>query len=499
MPPVRQLIAHPEPSLRHAHERLCEVEQDLDLLRYTIDGWAAWPLLRFEVSVAMAGLTFSHRSVVNHVTRLRQAVRDVPRLAHVDPARHVIQTFSSGLIERDGNRYRDMWFDDDVVRAAGSTFKIETLNNPRFEQRSDAAGIPRHLWSSAIEVSAAILRHVQPSRDVGPVATAFSRALGGPLNLPQFDERWVARRLQRFSAMRKTYGALMRRIRPLYVLVVNASHHGLMAAAKEQGAIVLEQQHGITDRSNTSYSWPASVSSYRRSMPIPDRLLLYGQYWKNELATTGFWGDDLRVVGSPRLDRCRDQNNRRDDPRCTIVFTTQGLEPVRVIAFFRQFVERMDRSRVPYRLAIKLHPIYDADKAPYLEAFQGCGDRVDVIAGDEVPSTLDLLRAAHLHVSIASASHYEAVSLGVPTVILPFNTHEVVLPLHRAGHAWLARTPDDLVSLVAERQALQLPREAREHYFRPGATANILRELGLESAPDVAGMRPRLVATANVR
>ena len=79
-------------------------------------------------------------------------------------------------------------------------------------------------------------------------------------------------------------------------------------------------------------------------------------------------------------------------------------------------------------------------------------------------------RNPHLHVSVRqSASHYDAIGLGVPTIILPFKTHEIVLPLQRAGHAWLARTPEDLVSFVRTWPTLHVPRPTSEHYFRPGA------------------------------
>src|SRR5229473_1725607 len=33
-------------SVEAAYLRLCEVEQQMDLLRHTVDGWSAWPVLR---------------------------------------------------------------------------------------------------------------------------------------------------------------------------------------------------------------------------------------------------------------------------------------------------------------------------------------------------------------------------------------------------------------------------------------------------------------------
>ena len=484
MATTAQLSLQPQSSLQRAHQQLCDAEEQFDLLRHTVDGWSAWPLIRFEVSLMLAGLTFGHRSVVSRGKRMRRAVQDLPRLARLGRARHVIQTYSSGLVELDGDRYRDVWFDD-VAFPAGSTFKIETLNSPRFAVLSDQAHAPRDISGDPFEICAAILRRVRPSRDVVDVAAQFSRVLRGALNLPDVDERWVARRLHRFSSLRSVYAALLRRVRPSYVLVVNASHHGLMAAAKEHGAIVLELQHGIADRSNASYSWSAFATQYRQTMPVPDRLLLYGEYWKGELGGSGFWGENLRVVGSPRLDRYRRKGRTLDQTPRRIVLTTQGLDHARISEFFTQFLERQDQT-APCRLAIKLHPIYDVDKAPYVTAFRPFLDRVDIIGGDEWPSTFELLRDAHVHVSIASASHYDAIGLGVPTMILPFTSHEIVLPLHRAGHARLASTPEDLANVVRLPQTPRVPSEIGEYYFQPGAQANILRELDIEpSATDV--------------
>jgi hypothetical protein len=470
--------SEPQSRMHEAYGRLCEVEEQFDLLQHTIDGWSVWPLLRFEVSLLLAGVTFEHRHIVLRSDRIRRALADLPALFHLRQARHLVKTYSSGLIDRNGDSYRDIWFDD-VLIAAGSTFKIELVNNAHFARRR--AAIPRDMTSALIHLGAAILRCVRVRAETAEVSRAVSHVLTGPLALPQADEEWVGHRLARFCALKTVYGLLLRRVRPSYVLVADAGDHALMAASKEQGIVALELQHGICDGSNASYAWPASARRYRRTMPIPDRLLLYGEHWKRELEHSGFWGDDLRVVGSPRLDRYRSDKKPRDGARCEIVFTTQGLDIGRTSAFFREFLERTSRT-LPLHLTIKLHPVYDAEKKPYLDALAPYSDRVSVFGSDEGPSTFELLQRAHLHVSIASASHYDALGLGVTTVILPFQTYEVVLPLYQTGHALLAATPEALVNIARGWRELRVPVGVGEYYFAPGGCANILRELGL--SPD---------------
>jgi hypothetical protein len=358
-----------------------------------------------------------------------------------------------------------------------SKFKIECANNPNFADRSRQAKVRRTMSSSSLDLASAILSRQRPSPEVTDAVQTMSQAMREDLGI-SIDERAATRRLWRFSAAKRVYVALLRRVRPAFVLVVDhPSEFALVAAAKERGSVVLELQHGIVDRSHPSYAWTAQARPYRATMPLPDRLLLYGEHWRQEL-DQGFWDNDARPVGNPRVDRWRRAGINRDDDVCTILFTTQGLDIPGVTAFVQSFLRSLsDRTRV--RLVIKLHPIYDVDAKPYRDALSAFSDRVEILAGHEGASTFEWLRRSHLHISVASGSHYEAIGLGVPTVILPFDPCEVVMPLHRAGHALFAPTPGDLARLVTEWRDLTVPENVSDYYFTLNARANILRELEL--------------------
>lgn len=465
-------------SFQEALDQLCDVEQTRGLLQYQVDGWSAWPLIRFEVSLLLTGLTFARGQPESRLRRGIRGLRELPSLLWLPVRRHVIKTYSSGLIEKVDQRYRDVWFDD-VMIAAGSVFKIEVENSPPFAARSRNALIGRNISGAAIDTAAA-LRRFSPGADVAPASRIFGSALRDDLGLTSIDDDWVSRRLHRFIASKKIYRSILRRVRPEFVVVADPGEHALVAAGKEQGCSVLELQHGIADVSHASYVWPDVAKAYRSRMPISDRLLLYGEHWRRELDRCGFWGESLRVVGSPRVDRYRKQPSRRPDDVCAIVFTTQGLDGGRVTSFLRDVLERLIPG-LPVRLVVKLHPIYDSDPQPYREAFAPFREHVEVLPAYEGASTFELLQRASLHMSIASASHYDAVGLGVPTVVLPFSTHESVLPMVQAGHANLVRNTDELVSLIRNWRNVKVSTEVSEYYFRFGALANILRELNLSS------------------
>ena len=461
-----------------SHLRVSEIEQRLDLLKYTVDGWVAWPLVRFEAAWNLMS-TISHPQfeAVGRRERILSALADLPGLFPIKTARHLVKTYNSGLIDRDGDRYVDIWFDD-IILTAGSTFKVEMANSPSFRDRSVKAFVRKDISSSLLEMVSGVLSRRRPTAEMVSVATVFGQVLRDELDLAGVSDDWVLTRLRHFVSLKQVYGALLRRVKPRYVLVADANEYALVAAAKEQGIRVFELQHGIADRTHAAYSWTAYATPFRPTMPLPDRHLLFGEHWKQELAGGGFWGDALRVVGSPRIDRYRAMPASLPDDACAILFTTQGLDVAGVTAFLAEFLARAT-PRVPVRLTIKLHPLYDTDPAVYRNALSAFHDTVDVVAGNEGHSTFQLLRRSHLHLSISSACHYDAVGLGVPTVILPFQSHEIALPLQVAGHAHAVRTPQDLADLVAARTTLAVPAEVSEYYFKAGALTNILNELGV--------------------
>src|SRR5204863_5092575 len=99
---------------------------------------SAWPLIRFEVSLLQTGMTFPHRQPASRAQRVLRALNDLPALLFVKHARHLVRTYSSGLVEPTNGRFRDIWLDD-VLLATGSVFKIEVANSPRFSSRSRKA------------------------------------------------------------------------------------------------------------------------------------------------------------------------------------------------------------------------------------------------------------------------------------------------------------------------------------------------------------------------
>jgi hypothetical protein len=458
-----------------ADAQLRRLEEKYDLLQYTVDGWSIWPWIRFSVASELRGLPHGSREKFPYLERIGLAVDDVVRLIVLPKARYVVKTNSLPRSEQQDGLYKDVYFDD-LLLELGSYYKIEDPVYKVLIKSKKASLVESNLTSTAFTVASQLLARLGLPPGVYDVAEGLSRDLNSELTLEYFTPQRLSIACSRFFWSKKFYAWLLRRIHPEYLFLITAyGSHDVVAAAKEQGIEVIEFQHGLINRYHPGYSWSSWAAAYKGQMPIPDRLFLYGEYWKQELMVNGFWDKELRVVGSPRIDQYRQSRSKQKD-HCLIVFTTQNLDTHRLIAFVSQFLEASG-NQSDFHLYIKLHP-GEQNKDVYETAF-GHQDNVQILLGREPPSTFQLLSQANFHVSISSTCHYEALALGVPTVILPLATFESVIHLYQEGYAFLASTPNDLLEIILQNRNYRVPVEVSTHYFATGALGNMKKELGV--------------------
>ncbi|HEU4681516.1 MAG TPA: hypothetical protein VFS51_07220, partial [Gemmatimonadales bacterium] len=88
------------------------LEAKHDLLGRRLDGWSVWCLLRFPLQVALVTPATVPAARMSYRERLSLSLADAGSLFRLRPSRFVVKTYSSGLVEREGERYKDIWFDD---------------------------------------------------------------------------------------------------------------------------------------------------------------------------------------------------------------------------------------------------------------------------------------------------------------------------------------------------------------------------------------------------
>ncbi|MGI8402130.1 MAG: hypothetical protein ACR2NS_11110, partial [Gemmatimonadaceae bacterium] len=352
---------------------------------------------------------------------------------------------------------------------------FEGINNRAFVQARGRALIPSAATTTLTDLTSQFLAG---RLNWLPSIPTTSRELYAAINAEfgnLFSETSIRTVLANFFWQRKIWARILSRVGPETVLLADFGEYGLVAAAREKGIRVLELQHGIVDRHHPAYAWSHYATPHRKRMPIADHLLVYGDYWKQEISQSDFWSDAVDVVGSGRIDRGRSIKRSSGAGPYRLLVTADGIESVHTIRVIRELIQSSERYRL--EVVIKLHPVYSALDDEIRAAFEG-ETRVAVKGASEGDSTFRLLRRVDLHASIASASHYDALGLGTPTAIIGAGNYKMVSQLHESGHAALVFTGRELLDTLTRAREACVATEVSDFYFREGATTNILRILG---------------------
>jgi hypothetical protein len=160
----------------------------------------------------------------------------------------------------------------------------------------------------------------------------------------------------------------------------------------------------------------------------------------------------------------------RPSPECPrLVVTTQGIDRDALIGFLSRFLSLYPESCL---LTIKLHPAYDISLEHYL-IMLGSDSRVRIVGGRDDPNTYELIAESDLHLSIASACHYDALGIGTPTLVIGLAGYPLVQSLLDSGDALFAGDSGALADIVAKRAWVPVATAVSDKYYRHGFVKNM--------------------------
>lgn len=451
---------------------LAEFEDQCGAYELAVRGVSVWRLIRAPVGYALQDLPFSVPPLplaelfAASLRSLRDLLRRPPRTV-----RYVVKSYASALRVSGEFGCEDVYFEQLLRRVPGGV-RLSSLN---------VAGEGRQyhpttasLDCTLIPVLGAVMARLLPVRDGAEVFARLGQELEGRLGLREFSAQRISRMFSSFWWQSRLFEWLLGRLSPLTVVTADSGERAVVAACRRRGIRLVEMQHGVFTADDPDCLPAAALGrADENALLLPDVLALYGDYWvvRHDNTAMGRLGR-LRAVGAAVIDRYREVHGvqYRSNPDCPrLVVTSQGLDRDALIRFLADFLASYP---APCELYIKLHPAYDRSPRPYAEAL-GTDPRVRILMGSEEPNTFELIARADLHLSIASACHFDAVGIGCPTVVLGLAGHEVVYDLVRAGNALFAETPADLAAMVQGRCWTQFARIAPESFFRSGFVENM--------------------------
>lgn len=307
---------------------------------------------------------------------------------------------------------------------------------------------------------------------------------GGERSRPAATDPAEVRRLiyREAAFIRATRAAVNRFLdlaRPRVVLTecgYSPSHMVVQYSAKQRGIPVVELQHGLISAGNVAYRFSARDAEKLRDSPFPDRICVYGDYFRRVLLERpGLRPENIVVTGHPYLwALSRGSVATREalpgpdgsgsgrteagstERRSEVLITSQpGLGE-----FWARFaVELADRIGRP--VVLKPHPNEASELRSVFKV--ALGHPNVTVARADAP-IYELLASAAFHLSVFSTTHLEALALGVKDIIVACNGLEKNAAFLADHGVPVASGPAEAVRLIRDYPDVAVARDfvARE-------------------------------------
>jgi len=201
-------------------------------------------------------------------------------------------------------------------------------------------------------------------------------------------------------------------LNPSFILFVTATYgrESEIAALKKLKIHSLEYQHGSIYAEHYGYNFHSALKPIKNIMLIPDKMLMYSNYWRHILLKIVFFNShELIVYGHPSLENVD-----------TVKINTNNKTPILLCSqpdssnLYMKFIDRYKRYsnfQDKYYWIIKLHP--REVELDWIE-FIRHKDNIDISYED----TYSLFNIVDIQLAGPSTTLYEALHFGVSNYIL---------------------------------------------------------------------------------
>lgn len=455
-----------------AHTVLREFEDRHRLFDGEVEGTCLWQLARFEVSVQLqrGGLPKPPLPRKRLLGGLAHGL--VSYLLPASRVRFLSKTFDSAHRIPSEAGFRDIYFDDlwDLLQGGVKMSSCDTAGYE--EQISQASRKPVFDDTAIIAMSALLGRQFPVLRD-HPDFENLANLLKRELGVEGIDRERLSRLFSVFTWRSRLYQRVLKKFNPEAVLAPDSGQFALMHACNNLALPFIELQHGLFTGVHPN-ALPAHA--FRRSILRPTVLAAYGNFAKENLKNTLLETEGrVRPVGAAFIEAPA-ALRRSLSPAAglrTVVVTMQGIDREK----FSDYLTTMMEAAGPnVRLCIKLHPAYDSDEAIYRNRL-GTDNRVSILSARSSESTHTLVAKSDLHLSISSATHYDALGIGTPTAVVPLASYGSVEAILEHEGAFLAADPCELGVRIRNGDIPIVPESVQNFFFQSGFIGNMERLL----------------------
>ncbi|MBN1888233.1 MAG: hypothetical protein JW850_09590 [Thermoflexales bacterium] len=219
-----------------------------------------------------------------------------------------------------------------------------------------------------------------------------------------FSRAEIANSVAVFYGNLIVYRCLLTWLAPERVLLT--CHYGrepFIAACKSRHIPCIELMHGSMAGSDSFYSYPPSYSHLFSQAIFPDKLAVYGEYWRQIVCQGRMFPENTVVVAGYYLKVPDRPDHLTPHDKTVILITAQPTVQRELCEYIAFLKSRLDRRH--WHIVIKPHPREDAT------AYAGLVEPGFVTLSNQ--SVYELLIQSDIHISAYSSVLFEAIRYGV--------------------------------------------------------------------------------------
>ncbi len=192
---------------------------------------------------------------------------------------------------------------------------------------------------------------------------------------------------------------------------------GQIYALRKKNVECIELQHGLIAPQDIFYIFPQQILSIKHKALFPDKILVYGKYWKTILLKgCEFSENQIKILGYYLYDNFsnfeieKKQLDSIINNKKVILVTTQTFLHDYFIKFIKELEYKINTLHAEYIILVKPHP--SENIILYTSEFKNS----ECVNISTLPVNL-LFQKTNIHISIYSTTLYDAVRFGIQNYV----------------------------------------------------------------------------------
>jgi hypothetical protein len=229
--------------------------------------------------------------------------------------------------------------------------------------------------------------------------------------------KFIKSHLFKFWEEYRWFGKLIDQVNPEICMMVCHYHkEGMILALKESNVAVIEFQHGLISTNDLYYVYPKEINPIASKALFPDKILVWGEYWKEKLLRGGeFTEAQIKIIGDFRaMQESMPLDNTEKEKlveltkgKKIILVTSQKTLEKYYVEYLKVLLSIIEKKHNDWIVVVKFHPSEKKENF-YLSELDSYNSKILFFIKSEFSLNI-LFMYSNIHISFYSTTLYDAL------------------------------------------------------------------------------------------